>query len=95
MSSSSVKFVVFLTVIAFLAMEQRMNTKFSFKLGKTPTEIYEMLQLSMVMKLEIVAMYLLCFNHLKTSMKIFRMIQEAGVLEPLEMQTQLQMSMKW
>jgi transposase len=25
-------------------MEQRVNTKFCFKLGKTPTEIYEMLQ---------------------------------------------------
>jgi hypothetical protein len=25
-------------------MEQRVHTKFYFKLGKTPTEIYEMLQ---------------------------------------------------
>jgi hypothetical protein len=94
MSRISVKFVVFLTVIAFLAMDQRMNTKF-FRLGKTPTEIYEMFQLSKVMKPEIVAVYLICFNLIKTTMRIFRMIQEAGVLGPLEMQTQSQMSMKW
>jgi hypothetical protein len=34
-------------------------------------------------------------NNLKIGVKIFSMIQEAGVLQPLEMQTQLQMSMKW
>jgi hypothetical protein len=27
--------------------------------------------------------------------KIFRMVQEAGVLQPLEMQTQSRMSVKW
>jgi hypothetical protein len=49
MCSSSDELVVFLTG-HLLAMEQRVNTKFCFKLGKTPTEIYEMVQLSMVMK---------------------------------------------
>jgi hypothetical protein len=28
------------------------------------------------------------FNDLKTAVRIFRLIQEAGVLQPLEMQTQ-------
>jgi hypothetical protein len=42
--------VVFLTAVAFLTMEQRMNTKFCFKPGKTAAETYEILQLSMVMK---------------------------------------------
>jgi transposase len=35
---------VFQTAVTFLAMVQRMNTKFAFKLGKTPIETYEMLQ---------------------------------------------------
>jgi hypothetical protein len=42
--------VVFLTAVTFLAMEQRVNTKFYFKLSKAPTETYEMLPLSGVMK---------------------------------------------
>jgi hypothetical protein len=60
-----------------------------------PTETYEMLQLSMVMKPQVIAVYLNGLNNLKTSVRIFRTIQEAGVLQPLEMQTQLQMSMEW
>jgi hypothetical protein len=32
------------TIVTFLAMEQRKNTKFCFKRGKTPVEAYEMLQ---------------------------------------------------
>jgi hypothetical protein len=39
-----VSWVVFLTAVTFLATEERMNTKFCFKLGKTPAEIYKMLQ---------------------------------------------------
>jgi hypothetical protein len=35
---------VFLTALTFLAMVQRMNTKFGFKLGKTPIETYELFQ---------------------------------------------------
>jgi hypothetical protein len=35
---------VFLTAVTFLAMEQQMNTKFYFKLCKTPVETYVMLQ---------------------------------------------------
>jgi hypothetical protein len=35
---------VFLTAITFLAMEQRINSNFYFKLGKTPIETYGMLQ---------------------------------------------------
>jgi hypothetical protein len=42
--------VAFLPVVAFLAIEQGVNTKFYFKLSKTATETYEMLHPSMVMK---------------------------------------------
>jgi hypothetical protein len=35
---------VFLTAVTFLAMEHWENTKFCFKLGKTPQETYEVLQ---------------------------------------------------
>jgi hypothetical protein len=72
-----------------------MNTEFSFRLGKMPTEIYGILQPSMVMKPGIIAVYLICFNHLKMTMRIFRMIQETDVFEPLKMPIQSQMCMKW
>jgi hypothetical protein len=45
---------VFLTAVTFLAMEQRVNVK----LGRAPTEPYEMLKLSVVMKLQDAAVYL-------------------------------------
>jgi hypothetical protein len=64
-------------------MEQRVNTKFCFKRGKTPTETYEMLQFSMVMKPQVVAVYLNGGNDLKTGVRIFRIIQEVSVLQPL------------
>jgi hypothetical protein len=64
MSSGSVSCV--LSAVTFLALEQRVNTKFYFKLGKTPTKLYEMLQLSVMMKPEVVAMYLNGLNDLKT-----------------------------
>jgi hypothetical protein len=35
---------VFLTAVTFLATELRVNSKFCFKLGKTPIETYKMLQ---------------------------------------------------
>jgi hypothetical protein len=35
-----------------------------------------------------------CLNNLKTGVRIFRVIQEAGVLQPLEMQTQPEMFVK-
>jgi hypothetical protein len=34
-------------------------------------------------------------NDLKRGVRIFSMIQKAGVLQPLEMQTQSQFSIKW
>jgi hypothetical protein len=62
-------------------MVQRVKSKFCVKLGKTPTETYEMLQ----------TVYA---DEASGRSRIFRMIQEAGVLQPLEMQTQSQMSAK-
>jgi hypothetical protein len=44
MSSSLFGLVVNLIAVTFLAMEQRTNNKYCFKLGKTPIETYEMLQ---------------------------------------------------
>jgi hypothetical protein len=83
---------VFLTAVIFLAMEQRVNNKFCFKLGKTPTEIYEILQTVCGDE------GLICLNglnDLKTGMRIFRMIQDGDVLQPLEMHTQSQIWVKW
>jgi hypothetical protein len=52
-------------------------------------------RLSVVMKSQDVAVYLNDLYDLKTGVKNVRMIQGAGVLQPLEMQTQSQMSIKW
>jgi hypothetical protein len=41
------------------------------------------------------SMYLNGLNDLKTGVMIFRMIWEAGVLQPLEMKMQSQISVKW
>jgi hypothetical protein len=49
----------------------------------------------LVMKPYVVAVYLNGLHDLKTGVKNFRMIQEAGLLQPLEMQTQSQMFVKW
>jgi hypothetical protein len=71
-----------------------MNTKFCFKLGKTPIETYEMLQI--VCGDEALSRSsVFGWNILKTGVRIFRMTQKAGILQPLEMQTQSEMSVKW
>jgi hypothetical protein len=79
--------VVFSTAATFLAMEQRMNTKFCSKLGKTPTEIYEMLQnvcgeesLSRSGEFE-------WFKRSKDGSENLQSDPSSGVLQPLEMQT--------
>jgi hypothetical protein len=41
----------------------------------------------LVMKPKVIAVHFNGLNDLKTGLRIFRMIQEAGVLQPLEMQT--------
>jgi methyltransferase-like protein len=73
-------------------MEQQTNVTFCFNLCKMPKEIYEMLQTVCgddVLSYSRVYDFL---NDLKAGMRIFRIIQEAGVLQHNEMQTQLQMS---
>jgi hypothetical protein len=47
------------------------------------------------MKPQIVAVFLIGLNDLKTGVWIFRMIHEASILQTLKMQTQSQISMKW
>jgi hypothetical protein len=64
-----------------------MNTKFCFELSETPVVTYAMLHTVC----DDVAMSLNGLNYLKAALRIFRMIQEAGVLQPLEMQRQSQM----
>jgi hypothetical protein len=72
-----------------------MNTIFCFKLGKTQIETYEMLQtVRGAETLHCSSVYLIGFNDLKTVVRIFRMIQDAGVLQPLEMQTRSQIPVK-
>jgi hypothetical protein len=41
------------------------------------------------------AVYLNDLKDLKMGVRILRMIQEAGILQPLEMQTQSQLFVKW
>jgi hypothetical protein len=68
-------------------MKQRVNSKFCFELGKTPTEMLQSVSGGKVSSTE-------CLNglkHLKMNVRIFGIIQEAGVLQPLEMQTQSEM----
>jgi hypothetical protein len=48
-----------------------------------------------VMKSQVIAVYLNDLNDLNMRMKIFSIVQEAGVLPPLETRTQQQMSVKW
>jgi hypothetical protein len=75
-------------------MEQRMNIKFCVELGKTQTETYEMLQSVYGDEaLSSSSVFEWC-KRLKTGVRIFGMIQQAGVLQPLEMQTQSRMSVK-
>jgi hypothetical protein len=47
-----------------------------------------MLQISMVMKSYVVAVNLNGLNHLKTGVRFIRLSSEAGIIQPLEMQTQ-------
>jgi hypothetical protein len=80
--------------------EQRANIKFCFKTGKTSTDTFQLIKQAYgdndVSHLWVFKWYLNGLNDLKSSMRIFRMIQEAGVLQPLEMQMpmQSQMSLK-
>jgi hypothetical protein len=45
-SSSLVTDSSWVNAVTLQAVEQQLNAKFCYKLGKTPTEIYELLQLS-------------------------------------------------
>jgi hypothetical protein len=49
----------------------------------------------MMMKPEVIAVYLNGLNYFKRGMRIFRMIQELRILQLLEMQTQSQLPVKW
>jgi hypothetical protein len=62
---------------------------------KREQELTKCRRLSVVKKPRVVAVYLNGLNDLKTSMRICRMIQDAGGLQRLEMQTQSQMTVKW
>jgi hypothetical protein len=65
-----------------------MNSKFCFKLSRTSAEAYEILRtVCNDEALSRVTVHLNGLNDLKTGVRIFRMIQEAGVLHPLEMRT--------
>jgi hypothetical protein len=76
-------------------MEQRMNIKFCVKLDKTQTETYEMLQTVYGDEALSRSSVFERFKRFQAGVRIARMIQEAGVLQPLEIQIQSQMSVKW
>jgi hypothetical protein len=79
-------------------MEQRANIKFCFKTGKTATETFQLIKQTHGNNAPLVDGFFLMafewFKRFKTDLRIYRMIQEAGVLRSLEMQTQSQMSAK-
>jgi hypothetical protein len=72
-----------------------MNTKFCFKFGKTATETYEMLQTVCGVEALSRSSVYEWFKPFTEGHEFFRLIQEADVLQPLEMQPQSQMSVKW
>jgi hypothetical protein len=86
--------IVFLTAVTFLVMEQRINTKFRFKLSKRPIEIYAMLQTVSDDEALRCSRVFEWFKLSKTALRIIRMIQGACVLQPLEVQGRSQMSVK-
>jgi hypothetical protein len=74
---------VFLTAV----MQQRVNIKSCVKLGETQAETYEMLQTLYDDEALSRSSVFQLLKRFKGGRKIFRMIQESGVLQPLEMQT--------
>jgi hypothetical protein len=80
--------VVCLTSPAFSAIEQRMSTTFYFKLSKTPTENYEILQIVYVDEAKSRCSVSEWFKRFKDLLKNLQDDPNAGVLQVLEMQTQ-------
>jgi hypothetical protein len=76
-------------------MEATVNIKFCLKTGKTPTKNFHLIKQAYcdntLSRTWISEWYL---NGL-IDLKVFRVIQGAGVFRPLEMKTQSQMSAKW
>jgi hypothetical protein len=72
-------------------MEQSANIKFCFKTGKTATETFQLIKQAYggnaPSRARIFFMVFEWFKLFKTGMRIFRIIQEVGVPQPLEMQT--------
>jgi hypothetical protein len=73
-------------------VEQRVNIKFCDTLGKIPPEMLQTVYIDEALSGSRVLQW---FKRFKEGMRIFKMSQESGVLQPLEMQTQSQMSVKW
>jgi hypothetical protein len=80
-------------------MEQRANIKFCFETCKTATGTFQLIKRAYgdnaLSDTRVSEWYSNDLIDLKKGVRIFRMIQEAGVLKLLEMQTQSQMSVKW
>jgi hypothetical protein len=80
-------------------MEQRANIKFYFKPCKTTTETIQQIKMAYgdnaLSVTWVSEWYWNGLIDLKKGVRIFRIIQEAGVLKLLKMQTQLQISSKW
>jgi hypothetical protein len=72
-------------------MEKQSNFKFCFKTGKTVTENFQLIKQpygdNILSRTWVFEWYLNGLNDLKAGVRTFRMIQEVGVLQPLEMQT--------
>jgi hypothetical protein len=80
-------------------MEQRVNIKFCFKIGKTGTETFQLIKQAytvstLLSHTWVFEWYLNGLNDLKMGVRIFRMIKPLSILQLLEIQAQSQMSMK-
>jgi hypothetical protein len=79
-------------------METRANTKFCLKTDKMPTETFKLIKQAYgdnaLSRTWVSERYLNGLNDLKTGVRIFMVMQEAGIFRPLEMKTQSQMSAK-
>jgi hypothetical protein len=81
-----------------IVTEQKANIKFSFKADKTVTETFQLVKQAYgdnAVSRTLFSMVCEWFERVNTDMRIFTMIQEAGVPQPLEMKAQPLISVKW
>jgi hypothetical protein len=82
----------------FVVMEQTVNIKFRFKTAETATENSQFRKQAYGTMLSLVHWFWTVFqwlDDLKMGVRIFRIMQEEGLLHPLKMHRQLHIAVKW